>query len=131
MNNPATIIELEKKFWQSIADTDTDAALELLCEPAVMVSGHGAMQFDHSSYRRMAEQGQQVLKSFELSDMKVVFPNDTTAVLTYHARQTLAPRDKPDGATTLEVNDSSTWVKDGDDWKCAMHTESLAGQGKS
>jgi hypothetical protein len=51
MNNPATIIELEKKFWQSIADTDTDSA---------------------------------------------------------------------------QVTDSSTWIKDGQDWKCAMHTESPA-----
>ena len=32
-----------------------------------------------------------VLTSFELSDMEVVFPNDTTAVLTYHVKQGIAP----------------------------------------
>jgi len=120
------IIELEKKFLQSILDTDTDAALELLCEPALMVSAHGAMQFDHASYRKMAEQGKQVLKSFEFSDMKVVFPNETTAVLTYHATQTMGPRGESDGETRQEVNDTSTWVKVGDDWRCVMHTETPA-----
>ena len=127
MTNPGTIIDLEKKFWQSIVDTDTDAALAMLCEPSIMVSAHGAMQFDHAAYRKMAEQGPQVLKSFELSDMKVVFPNDSTAVLTYHARQTMAPRGQSDGGSTQEVNDTSTWIREGSDWKCVMHTESPAG----
>jgi hypothetical protein len=25
-----------------------------------------------------------------------------------------------------EMNDSSTWVRSGDDWKCVMHTETPA-----
>lgn len=40
-------MDLEKKFWQSMIDQDTDTATRLLCEPAVMVSSHGAMTFDH------------------------------------------------------------------------------------
>ena len=28
-----TLIDLETKFWQSMVDQDTDAALELLSEP--------------------------------------------------------------------------------------------------
>ena len=49
------LISLEKKFWQSMVDEDTDTALSMLDEPALMVSSHGAMQFDHAGYRRMAE----------------------------------------------------------------------------
>lgn len=56
----------------------------------------------------------------------MVFPNDTTAILTYRARQTLGPRDTSTGATTREVTDSSTWIKEEHGWKCAMHTESPA-----
>ena len=56
MQTPSkTIIDLERKFWQSIVEQDTDAALDMLCEPALMVSTHGAMKFDHQGYRRMAE----------------------------------------------------------------------------
>ena len=93
-----TLIDLEKKFWQAIVDHDTDGALELLSEPALMVSTHGAMKFDHDGYRKMAEQGSMVLTAFELSDMQVVFPNDSTAVLSYHVKQKVTPRGKEDGA---------------------------------
>jgi hypothetical protein len=87
-----------------------------------MVSAHGAIQFDHDQYRKMAEQGPMVLSDFELSDMKVVFPNETTAILSYHVRQTVKPRGAGKG-TTQEVNDTSTWIKNGERWLCVAHTE--------
>jgi ketosteroid isomerase-like protein len=123
-----TLVDLETKFWQSMVDQDTDAALALLTEPALMVSGHGAMKFDHGGYRKMAEQGSMVLTSFALSDMNVVLPNDTTAVLTYHVKQSVAKRG--DGQTTTqEMNDSSTWVRAGQQWKCVAHTETPVSSG--
>ena len=120
-----TLIELEKRFWQSLVEQDSDTAIKMLAEPSLMVSGHGAMQFDHAGYRKMAEQGSMVLRSFELSNMQVMFPNDSTAVLTYHVKQEMAPRDKS-GGTTQEMNDSSTWIREGTFWKCVMHTETPA-----
>lgn len=123
MQNPsATLVDLETKFWQSMVDLDTDAALNLLCEPALMVSAHGAMKFDHAGYRQMVDHGAMVVSSFELSDMEVVFPNDSTAILSYRVKQGVAPRGK--GATTeQEMNDTSTWVKTDLGWRCAMQTE--------
>ena len=117
-----TIIDLEKKFWQSLVDQDADTAVAMLNEPALMVSGHGAMKFDHAGYREMAEHGTMVLTRFELSDMEVVFPNDTTAVLTYRVIQNVAPRGSSNGATE-QMSDSSTWVRGGDGWRCVIHTE--------
>ena len=67
MQTPAkTIVDLERKFWQSMVEQDADAALDMLCEPALMVSPRGAMKFDHDEYRKMAEQGAMVLTAFEL-----------------------------------------------------------------
>jgi hypothetical protein len=126
MANPSeTLIGLEKKFWQSMVDADSDTACDLLSEPALMVGSHGALQFDHSGYRHMAEQGKMVLKAYELTDVHVVFPNDKTAILTYHVKQEVAPRESGNGngARTHEMNDTSTWVKEGRAWKCVMHTE--------
>ncbi len=118
----STLIDLEKKFWQSMVDNDTDVALKLLCEPALMVSAHGAMKFDHDGYRKMAEQGTMVVKSFEFDDVEVVFPNDATAILSYRVNQGVAPRGK--GSTTQqEMHDTSTWVRTDQGWRCAMHTE--------
>ena len=120
-----TLIDLEKKFWQSMVDQDTDAALRMLQEPALMVSSHGAIKFDHAGYRKMAEQGSMVVTSFELSEVETVFPNDTTAILTYRVKQQVAARG--DGKSTLqEMNDTSTWVSTPHGWKCVMHTETPA-----
>lgn len=124
-----TLIELEMKFWQSIVDGDSDAAADMLTEPALMVSSHGAIEFGRDDYRRMAETGPMVLSDFEFSDMKVVFPNDSTAILSYHVKQTVTPREKANGknrSTTQEVNDTSTWVRNGERWQCVAHTETPA-----
>jgi len=126
MPNPTkTLTELEHKFWQSLVHQDTDAALALLNEPALMVSSHGSMKFDHAGYRKMAEQGSMVVTSFELSDVDVVFPNDTTAIVTYHVKQAVASRGKS-GNTVQEMNDTSTWIENGKGWQCVMHTETPA-----
>jgi hypothetical protein len=117
-----TVIDLEKRFWQSMVDSDTDAALEMLAEPSVLVSEHGTMKFDHDTYRRMAESGDYVLKSFELRDVDVTFPNENTAIATYRVKQASARRGDPK-PTTQEMADSSTWIRKDGEWRCAMHTE--------
>jgi len=123
-----TLIDLETRFWQSMVDHDTDVAVSMLGEPALMVSQHGAMTFDHAGYRRMADQDSMVLTSFELNDVDVLFPNDSTAIVTYRVKQNVAPRGKGKGKTT-EMFDTSTWVRsDNGDWRCVMHTETPAEQ---
>ena len=123
-----TLIDLEKKFWQSMVDQDADTAIDMLSEPALMVSSHGAMKFDHAGYRNMAEKGSMVVTDFELSDMEVLMPSDSTAILTYRVRQTVAPREAgaDQHATTQDMLDSSTWIRDGQGWRCVMHTETPA-----
>lgn len=117
------LIELETEFWQSMVDQDTDAALQLLHEPSLMASSHGAMKFDHAGYRKMAEQGPMVVTSFALSDVEVMFPTETTAVLTYRVKQAVSAREGGQ-STTQNMADTSTWVYVGQRWQCVLHTES-------
>lgn len=126
--SPTTLIDLETKFWQSMVDNDTDTALEMLSEPALMVSAQGSMKFDHDGYRQMAEHGSMVLTSFELSDVDVVFPNEKTAIVTYRVKQGVTTRGH-DEASLQEMNDTSTWIRTGRQWKCVMHTETPADAG--
>lgn len=128
-----TLKELETKFWQALVDEDSDTAVSLLTEPAMMVSAHGAMKFDHAEYRKMAEQATMVITNFKMGEMEVVFPNDATAVLTYQVEQSIAQRGKKSEAITKNMTDSSTWVKNGDKWLCALHTETAveSGEGKA
>ena len=106
-----------------MVDQDTDAALQLLHDPAMMSTAHGAMKFDHAGYRKMAEQGAMVVTSFELSDFEVVFPNDTTAILTYQVKQTVAAREGGK-SSTQNMADTSTWIHASKRWQCVLHTES-------
>lgn len=120
-----SLVDLERKFWQSMVDQDTDTALGLLHEPALMVSEHGSMKFDHAGYRKMAEQGTMVVTGFDFDDVEVVFPSEDTAVMTYRVKQTVVKRGGGD-SKTQEMADSSTWVRSADGWKCAIHTETPA-----
>jgi hypothetical protein len=122
------LIDLETRFWNSMVEQDTETALEMLAQPAIMVSAHGAMQFDHADYRKMAEHGPMVVTAFQLSDMQVIFANDSTAMLTYRVKQEVAQRGESKGSVQ-EMNDTSTWVKAGDQWRCVMHTETPANGG--
>jgi len=117
------LVDLETRFWQSLVDQDAGIAVGLLSEPALMVSSHGAMKFDHAAYGKMVDQGSMIVISFEFTDMQVMLPKPDIAILTYRVKQGIAMRGKSE-STFQEMNDSSTWVRTGSDWKCVMHTES-------
>lgn len=117
-----TLIEMEKKFWQSMVDEQTDVALGMLAEPSFLVSSHGAMKFDHASYRKMAEHGDMVIKRYDLGDMEATFVGDNTAILCYDVKQVISSRGAND-ETEQHMKDTSTWVKVDGSWVCAMHTE--------
>ena len=121
--NAQTLIDLETRFWRSLVDGDTPTALSMLAEPSLMVSSHGAMKFDHAQYRKMADQGAEVLTDFKLGDIDVLFPTDDVAVLTYRVRQSVGKRGSKEPGSSEEMADSSTWVRKGDQWQCVMHTE--------
>ena len=118
-----TLIDLETRFWQSMVDQDTDSALQLLHDPAMMASSHGAMKFDHAGYRKMADHGSMVVTAFTLSDIEVLFPSETTAVMTYRVKQTVAAREGGE-SSTQNMSDTSTWVYLDKRWQCVLHTES-------
>lgn len=116
------LIALENRFWQSMVDEETDVALAMLAEPSFMVSPHGAMKFDHATYRRMAEQGSQVLERYTLGEMDVTFIGVDTAVLSYPVTQVVATRATGE-ETEQAMTDTSTWVRLDGAWRCVMHTE--------
>jgi len=124
MDNAARRQEIEKletAFWQSMVDGKAEVATQMLTEPALMVSGHGVIKFDHPTYEKMAADDKYRLTGFEFSDFDVVFPVQDVAVASYRVRQSMEAKGQP---KTEEVFDSSTWVKLGDEWKCVAHTES-------
>ena len=117
------IEQLEQAFWKSLVERDADTATGLLAPQALMVSSHGAMQFDPPQYAKMLQDPKHGLLKFTLGDMQVLFPTEDIAIATYSANQTMTMDGKE---LTQDVVDSSTWVRIGGTWKCVAHTESEA-----
>ena len=117
-----TIVGLEKTFWQSMVDKDADKAMTMIADECLITGPMGTMRSDPEDYKRMTEVGDWELDKFEFSDVQVIFPADDTAIIAYKVHQTGTMKDQP---MDLNCADSPTWVRDGDEWKCALHTEAV------
>lgn len=120
------IMELERRFWQSMKDMDVDTAVSLLDEESISVSGWGIHRFGPAEYRAMALSGGARITAFELSDARVIFPLPDVAVASYTARQSFTLEGR---AHEMVVHDTTTWVRKGGAWRACAHTESAKHDG--
>jgi hypothetical protein len=119
------LLELEKKYWQAMVDKDPDAALRLTDDSCIVTGAQGFARIDHDTMRQMMQSTQWTLHRFELSDdAEVRMLSDDVAILAYKVREELTVEGEP---VTFEAADASTWVRRGDRWLCALHTESIVG----
>ena len=125
MPESATIERLETEFWQSMVDKDADKAVTMIADECLITGPQGTMRSDPADYKRMTEQGEWELDQFEFSDVQVIFPQEDTAIIAYNVHQTGSMKGQE---MDLNCADSSTWVRDGEEWKCALHTETIIGE---
>lgn len=118
------ILELENKFWQSMIDKDAKAGAALIAESSIVTGAQGVGKIDRKSFAKMMETGTWTLHNYEFSDVKVEKVTDDVAVIAYKVRETLTVDGKE---LTMEAADASTWVRQGGEWVCALHTESVLG----
>lgn len=122
MTTSGDIMDLERRFWQSMQDMDVDAAAALLDEHSTSVSGWGVCHFSPTEYRAMARAGNARITSFELFDERVIFPLPDVAIATYSARQSFVV----DGRVhENKVHDTTTWVRKDGRWRACAHTETM------
>ena len=126
MPNPQDILDLEHRYWETMAAGEHGKSAELLADEAVVVGSMGAHAFRKADYEAMSQQSGWAITSYDLSDEKVTFPTENCAVVTYKVKQEAEHKGKP---MSMEAWNSTVWVKDGGDWKCVAHSESPAGQG--
>jgi hypothetical protein len=120
-----TILGLETRFWQSMVDKDIDTAMKLIADECLIAGPMGTMQITPEKYGEMAREGAWRLDKFEFTDVNVICPNDDTAVIAYKVHQTGTMKDEK---MDLLCADSSTWIRDGQAWKCVLHTETVIGK---
>ena len=120
------LIDTEQRFWGAMQQKDGNTAAELTDDGCIIVGAQGVSAIDRNSMRKMTAEGQWELRQFSFNEKtrRVRFISDDVAIVAYSVSEQLVVDGKP---LQLEAHDSSVWVRNGSQWRCALHTESLAG----
>lgn len=118
------LLDLEKQYWQAIKERDADTAIRLTDEECIVTGAQGVNRVNRSDFREMMKQAPYELHAFELKDPEVQQIRDDVVVLAYKVHEELTVDGKP---VKLDAADASTWIRRGDRWLCALHTESITG----
>jgi ketosteroid isomerase-like protein len=115
------IIALEKKYWQAMVDQDLQTALSLTDFPCVVAGKQGMSSVTQAQFEKMFSSGQGTIKDFKFDENpQVRMLSEDSAVVAYKARSTIS---KNGMDKAVDAIDTSTWVKRGEKWLCAMHTD--------
>jgi hypothetical protein len=120
------LIEREHTFWDAMKGLDGDKAASMSDKQVFVAGAHGIAAIEPKLMAEMMKSPTWQLHSYKMDekDMHVRVINDNVALVAYKVIEDLSV----DGRRlTLEAYDTSVWVRHGNDWLCAMHTESLAG----
>lgn len=119
------LLSLEQRYWQSIKDKDMAAVSELTDYPCIVTGAQGVGSIDEATFSSMLKGSPRTLDEFTLGDdVQVRQISEDVAVVAYKLREKLTVEGEP---ITIEAADASVWVRRDGQWRCAMHTESLAG----
>jgi hypothetical protein len=115
------IIATEKKLWEAWKNKDAKPFRANLSGDSVLVSDSGVAD-KATVVNSMATMDCEV-RSYSLSDIKVIFPASNVAIITYKGTQ-----DASCGGQTAPaaVWASSTYVRRGNAWMAASHQETPA-----
>jgi hypothetical protein len=115
-DNKETIISQEKAAWQAYKDKKAEEFKKLLSPNLVAVYSDGV----HNLQMEVDGMAKTEMKSFDLSDFNVVFPNPKTAVITYKAKVEATSEGKDVSGT---YNVGSVWQMAKGQWLGIFHTD--------
>ncbi len=120
------LLEQERQFWNAMKTKDASAAGRMTDDGCIVVGAQGVSAVDRQSMARLTAEGAWELQrfSFDEETAQVRFLHDDVALVAYKVNERVVV----DGSTLdFVANDSSVWVRRNGEWRCAMHTESIAG----
>jgi len=121
------ILDLERRYWQAMQDRDVRTAMSLTEFPCLIAGASGVRSVDQASYEKMMSEASWRIQDVEIEDgAEVRQLTDDVAVIVYGVKEKMTVEGKP---VDLQAFDSSVWVRRRDGWKCAVHTEAVAGGG--
>jgi ketosteroid isomerase-like protein len=119
------ILELERRYWEAMRARDVRTAVSLTDFPCLIAGASGVRSVDQPSYEKMLTGASWRIHEFEIeAGAEVRQVTDDVAVIVYRVREEMTVDGKP---VTLRAADSSVWVRRDEGWRCAAHTEAIAG----
>jgi hypothetical protein len=117
---------MEHEYWRAIQHKDVWSAMELSDDQCIVAGAQGIGALDRDKLGQMMQQASYQLTDFTIDDKTFMLRKltDDVVLAAYRVREDLVVDGKPE---SLEAFDTSVWVRRGDTWSCAMHTESLKG----
>jgi len=125
-NQEREALELERRFWDAMKAKDGRSAARMTDDGCIVVGAQGVSSIDSATMEKLTVEGDWELKqyAFDEENAQVRFIGDDVAIVAY----TVDERVTVDGETLpVKANDATVWVRRDGEWRCAMHTESLAG----
>ena len=120
------IIELEKKYWQEMENHDYETVKNLTHFPCIIAGKNGVRNVNEANFKKMFESGEgDKIKVLNISDVETQLLAENTAVTAYQIELEMAD-DKEKGA--MKCVCTSTWIKENNNWVCALHTETELSQ---
>lgn len=117
---------LEKQFWEAVQHKDGNTAAQLTDDTCILVGAQGVGVVDRARVGAMLTNATYELTKYEFDDatFRVHKLTDDVAIVAYQVHEDVVVDAQPE---SLAAFDASVWVRRGDTWLCALHTESLRG----
>jgi uncharacterized protein (TIGR02246 family) len=118
------IAALERRYWDAVRGRDAATASALSEDPCVVVGTLGIGEIDRKELAGMMAGDSYDLQEFDFGEVHVRRVAPDVAITAYRVDEKV----RVDGENlALRVFDSSVWVRRDGKWRCALHTESPAG----
>jgi len=119
------LVTLEQRYWRAIQDHDVETAVGLTDFPCIVAGSRGVRRVDEPAYREMmASPTYQVKQITMKGEMQARMLSDDVGIVAYEVHELVNVNGSP---IAIDATDASTWVRRGGRWRCALHTEAIAG----
>ena len=118
------LLDLERQYWQALKNKDAETAIRLTDDQCILTGAQGVGRIERKALAAMVQDTSYTLDRFELTKAEVRTIGDDVAIIAYQVHEELTVDGKP---VSFDAADASTWIRRDGSWKCALHTESIAG----
>jgi hypothetical protein len=120
------VLGLERRFWDAMRNKDGRIASQMTDDNCIIVGAQGVSTVDPGLMEKLTVEGEWTLEEYAFDEQRARarMIGEDIAIVAYPVSERVVV----DGQTLpVKAHDASVWVRRDGEWRCALHTESLAG----